>query len=144
MGVRFKASHFTRRYGLAEDEFTLEGTGEDGGGGEDEAEGSAPAPGAGAEFAEGDEPLDAGDAQGDIDRALDAVLGEAAAANAKLARDIQEAVERAENPEDAMLLLAELLGGEAQTSELEDLLTRVMVGAAMRGRAAVREEVDRG
>lgn len=137
VGVRFKKVHFTRRYGLDEDEFDLT---------EDAAPEADPEPGAPflpAEFAQGDDSaqLDGDDsAQADIDRAVEEILGEAVAANQKLIQDITMAVNRAETPADAMLLLSELLAGESDTSEVEDLLARIMVNAELRGRAAVREE----
>jgi hypothetical protein len=113
---------------MSDEEFDLDG---EASGGDSE--------GIGPEFAEGEIP---DSAQADIDRALAAVKADAVAANDQLVQAIQDAVEKAETPEDAMLLLAELLGDENETSELEELLAQIHVAAAMRGTVAVREEED--
>ena len=43
-----------------------------------------------------------------------------------------------------MILLAELLGRDLDTDELEDLAHRAMLNAALAGRAAAREEEAEG
>ena len=127
VGVRFAKSHFTRRYGLAEDEFELA---------TDES-----APAGQAEFAERGEHAEATHAaQGVVDRAISDILPEAVRANGALTSQIEKAVRRAEGWEDMQILLAELLGRDADGGELEELLARIMANAGAYGRAAVREE----
>jgi Mu-like prophage protein gp29 len=136
VGVRFQKSHFTRRYGLAEDEFELEGG--DAGNGADAAEHS--------EFAEPDEnekdgeDAKAGASQALVDQAIEDLLPEAVKANSKLVKQIENAVCQAETWEDMQLLLAELLGHDAEQDELEELLARIMLNAAAFGAHAVEAD----
>jgi phage gp29-like protein len=122
VGVRFKKTHFTRRYGLAEDEFELEG------------ETNADGPADHADFAEGIA------AQDVVDQAVAEVMPQAVKANAELVKQIENAVQQAETWEDMQLLLAELLGQDAEPDELEELLARIMLNAAAFGTHAVEAD----
>jgi phage gp29-like protein len=124
IGVRFKKSHFVRRYGLAQDEFELGGQSGEKPGSDEESE----------SFAEGD------DHQAIVDEALEAVLPEAVKASEETTRLILEAVDRAESFEDMQLLLAELLGGEASQSDLEELMANLLTNTELYGRFAAKEE----
>lgn len=135
LGARFRKGYFVRVYGLAEDEFDVADPAQEPG-----APFSGSTASSTASFAE----PPARSAQDDIDGAIADILPDAVAANTALTSAILDAVNRAETPEDAMLLLAELLGSEAETAELEELLARIMVNAELRGRAAVKGGEDDG
>jgi len=122
VGVRFKKCHFSRRYGLDEDEFELEG------------ETNADGPADHADFAEGIA------AQDVVDQALAEIMPQAVKANAELVKQIENAVQQAETWEDMQLLLAELLGQDAEQDELEELLARIMLNAAAYGTHAVEAD----
>lgn len=126
IGVRFKKSHFSRRYDLAEDEFDLEGETE-----------SLPADhSACIEFA------NAQDAQDVVDRAVADIMPQAVKANAEIVSQIEKIVRSAESFEDMQVMLAELLGQDADESELADLVGRIMLNAQAFGAMAAQEEAD--
>ena len=72
-----------------------------------------------------------------VDQAIEALLPEAVRANGKLVKQIENAVRQAETWEDMQILLAELLGHDAEQDELEELLARIMLNAAAFGAHAV-------
>lgn len=124
VGLRFKKSHFSRRYDLDEDEFDLVGDGEA------EAESKVEQPADHAAFIEF---ASAQDAQEIIDAALDEILPQAVKANGKLATQIENIVQRAETFEDMQIMLAELLGQDAEHDELAELTGRIMLNAGLFG-----------
>ncbi|WP_419787226.1 DUF935 domain-containing protein [Pseudodesulfovibrio sp.] len=127
VGVRFKKSHFERHYGMAEDEFDLVD--------DNQAEAEAPADhSAFIEFAS------ARDAQDIIDTALAEIMPQAVKANAKLVTQIEKIVQSAETFEDMQIMLAELLGQEAEQDELAELAGRIMLNAQAFGTMAAQEE----
>ncbi|WP_338669763.1 DUF935 domain-containing protein [Pseudodesulfovibrio methanolicus] len=126
VGVRFKKSHFSRRYGLADDEFDLDGAATD-----------VPADHAAyIEFA------DAQDAQEVIDKAVAEIIPQAVKANAEIATQIEKIVRSAESFEDMQIMLAELLGQDAEQDELTELAGRIMLNAQAFGTMAAQEEAD--
>jgi hypothetical protein len=126
MGVRFNKSHFTRRYGLAEDEFDLDGAL------------AAPA----ADHAAPIEFADAGAMQDVVDQAVADILPEAVKANARLSTQIEKIVQSAESFEDMQIMLAEQLGQDASADDLTELLARIMLNAGVFGTASVQEAAD--
>jgi len=123
VGVRFNKSHFSRRYGLAEDEFDIEG------------EVQSPANhSAFIEFA------DAGSAQDIVDQAVADIMPQAVKANSELVTQIEKIVHSAESFEDMQIMLAELLGQDADEAELTDLLSRIMLNAKAFGARSIEEE----
>jgi phage gp29-like protein len=126
MGVRFNKSHFSRRYGLAEDEFDL-----DGALAANPADHAAP-----IEFA------DAGAMQDVVDQAVADILPEAVKANARLSTQIEKIVQSAESFEDMQIMLAELLGQDASADDLTELLARIMLNAGVFGTASAQEAAD--
>lgn len=116
VGVRFKKSHFSRRYGLADDEFDLDG--------------AADAP---ADHAAYIEFTDAQAAQEVIDKAVAEIMPQAVKANARLATQIEKIVTSSETFEDMQIMLAELLGQDAEQDELTELASRIMLNAGLFG-----------
>jgi len=129
VGVRFKKCHFTRRYGIAEDEFDIEG----------ETTGASEAPSDHSAFIEF---ANAQDAQDVIDQAVAEIIPQAVKANAELASQIEKIVEKAESFEDMQIMLAELLGANVEENDLTDLMSRITVNAAAFGTMAVAEEAN--
>ncbi|MGE4297536.1 MAG: DUF935 family protein [Desulfovibrionaceae bacterium] len=130
-GVKFKKAHFVSGYGLAEDEFDVEG---------DAAEPQPAAPPqagdhAAANFADADGP-DIPPSQQAIDAFADGLLPEAEALAHGLAADLVAQMVRAESQDDALLLLADALA-MPEGDGLEDLLHRSLVGASLYGQWAV-------
>jgi len=124
VGVRFTKAHFTRQYGLAEDEFDLEGAASP-------TDHAAP-----IEF------MDADDAQETVEQAVAEIMSEAIKANDALVTQLEKAVQDAESFEDLQILLAELLGQDAGEDELAELIMRITLNTAAFGAHAVTEEAD--
>jgi len=128
VGVRFTKCHFTRRFGLDDDEFTLEGDTQS------DAKDSPADHSSFMEFA------DIEDAQSIIDQAVADIMPEGIKANKEIASQIEKIVTAAESFEDMQVMLAELLGQDADESELADLLGRMMLNASVFGTQAVEGE----
>lgn len=122
VGVRFNKSHFSRRYGLADDEFELEGAVSDHAGP--------------FQFAS------ASTAQDVVDKTVAEMLPAAVAANREMTNRIQSIVQSAETFEDMQIMLAELLGQDVEDGELAELLGRMMLNAGAYGIQAVEGEGD--
>jgi phage gp29-like protein len=127
VGVRFTKSHFSRRYGLAEDEFDLA----------ESTEKELP-----AEHADFFEFADAHAAQEIVDKAVSDIMPQAIKANATIATQVEKIVQKAESFEDMQILLAELLGQEADADELAELVSRITLGATAFGTMSAQEEGD--
>lgn len=124
LGVRFKAVRMTRTYGLAEDEFTMEG--------------DSPADGQGAaDFAAA-----GGSGFTPEQQALEDLAARVMAEAGGVARDqaarIADIIRRAESMEDLAMLLAEDLAVPAG-DKFQDLLERAVLAADLWGRFAVRQ-----
>ncbi len=131
IGVRFAKQHFTRRYGLAEDEFSLVGS--------EGSEGREVAPTidhAESEFVAAEE------AQDVVDQAVAEFLPAAVRANDKTVKAIERVVAQAESFEDMQILLAELLGAEMEEDEFFELLARISLNARSFGIVAAMGETD--
>jgi len=131
VGVRFRAVYFERRFGLAQDEFTLPDEGGQGGSG-DTAPAFAAAPAGTAS------PHTA--AQQAVEDLIARSLPAGKAALESMASAILELVAKAETPEDLELLLAEAcpeLGGDLETA-----LEAGLLAADLTGRYAVTKRPD--
>ena len=126
VGVRFKKCHFTRRYGMAEDEFDIEG----------ETKEVPTDHAAFIEFA------DTHAAQDIVDQAVVDIIPQAVKANAGIATQIEKIVRAAESFEDMQIMLAELLSQDADEDELAELISRIMLNTQAYGSMAVQEEAN--
>ena len=129
-GVRFTKAHYTRTYGLAEDEFEL-------------AEPAGAGGKAGADFSAAGDPggEDAqAAAQDALDRMVAAALPAGVRASEASVQEILAIVDRAESFEDMQVMLAEALSGLAGDADLERALAEIMAAADLYGRYGVREE----
>jgi hypothetical protein len=70
------------------------------------------------------------------------IMPQAVKANAEIASQIEKIVQSAESFEDMQVMLAELLGQDAEESELADLVGRIMLNAQAFGAMAAQEEAD--
>ncbi|WP_291325267.1 DUF935 family protein [Desulfovibrio sp. UCD-KL4C] len=131
MGVRFKPVHFVNRYGLSEDEFSLDPD-------TVPATFSAPVSGTAAPDKNQD------DYQLAIDDFADSLLEESAKLNGNFVTRIEKIVKQADSMEDLQTKLAELLGQDVGQNELEELISNAMINAALAGRMAVEDEASNG
>jgi len=129
VGVRFRKAHFEQRYSLDPEHFDLAPEG--GGLGFAAPAGSAqPVPSATPGMSAGQQAAD------DL---ADQLLERGAALVRDQAQRLLDLVSRAESYDDALLLLAEALGPEAD-DQVTQLLLSGLVNAALLGRWAAREE----
>jgi UDP-N-acetylglucosamine:LPS N-acetylglucosamine transferase len=82
------------------------------------------------------------DAQDVIDKAVAEIMPQAVKANAEIATQIEKIVQRAESFDDMQIMLAELLGQDAEQEELAELAGRIMLNAGAFGTMAAQEEAD--
>lgn len=133
-GVRFRKVHFTRAYGLSEDEFDMDSPVS--APNQEQPPAAYSAPVVGANFSIGD----------NYQQAIDNLAGELATEASKLNGDFVTAIEKivgqTESIEDLQIMLAELLGQDHDQNEIDELLTNAMTNAALAGRAAVHGERD--
>jgi phage gp29-like protein len=132
-GVRFTRPHFTRRYGLAEDEFEVEGaTVEPGGKGQGAG---------GPEFAAAAlrRPAFTPDQQA-LEGLIGAIMPDAVGITARIGADIDTLIRQAKDFEDLKMLL--LAAMDQADPDLENLLQRGLVAADMHGRAVVGADDD--
>lgn len=130
LGVRFKAVHMTRTYGLAEDEFTMEG--------------ESPANGQGggkAEFAAGDDRFTP--EQQALENLVAQVMPEAEALASDQVARISAIIRRAEGMEDLAMLLAEELA-VPDAGQFQDLLERTVLAADLWGRFSAGQDGGNG
>ena len=80
------------------------------------------------------------EAQARLDAAILKIMPDALKASGKFVTKLENAVKRAQSPDQLELMLADLLAPHAAPSELEALLARTMTAAAGLGLAAVRAE----
>lgn len=147
IGVRFLPVHFERKYSLAGDEFTMESGGEDRSGGD--AQDSKPQAlthfstdrSVLTQFSTDRQALTgfSPDQQAIEDLAA-RCLDEALAVLGDLRARVDEAIERAQTPEDLLLLLAEIFEESGRKDELGDVLLRGMLAANLWGRATALDE----
>lgn len=143
-GVSFKKVHFTRHYGMSEDEFEV-GTASSPENAPDSTQDQGEVPAvpaahaAGSDFSAGDE---VDEYQQAIDRLADGLTPEVAKINEGLATQIENIVEQAESFEDIHAGLAELLGQVLDQYEMDELLSNAMLNAQLAGRAAVHGDSD--
>ena len=129
VGVRFKPSHFVRRYALNEDEFYLEG---------EEATEAEVDSNDHSDFSE------TTDHQDVIDDFVNEMLPEGFEASKHFASQIEKIVKQAESVEDLQLLLAEQLGTVLDEDDMSNLLSRCMENAELYGRHAAKQEGSDG
>lgn len=129
VGVRFKSSHFVRRYALNDDEFYL-----------DEKE-TTEAESGSSDHSDFSEAIDHQDA---IDDFVSEMLAEGREASEQFAIQIEKIVKQAESVEDLQLLLAEQLGSVLDEDDMTDLLSRCMENAELFGRHAAKQEGSNG
>jgi phage gp29-like protein len=130
VGVRFTKCHFSRRYGLDEDEFDLDEATQP-------AEEELPADhSAFIEFA------DINAAQDIVDQAVADIIPQAIKANANIATQIEKIVRSAESFEDMQIMLAELLGQDVEEDELTELVSRIALNAAAFGTMSAQEDAN--
>jgi hypothetical protein len=77
-----------------------------------------------------------------VDQAVADILPEAVKANARLSTQIEKIVQSAESFEDMQIMLAELLGQDANADDLTELLARIMLNAGVFGTAFAQEAAD--
>jgi phage gp29-like protein len=138
MEVRWLPEHFTDNYNLKPSEFTMLAQ-------------AAPTPAPSQFKAAQAAPAATGangktafplaeEAQGKLDAALKLIMPEALKTSGEFVTQLENAVKRADSPEELELLLAELLAPRTAPSELEDLLARTMTAAGGLGLLAVQAE----
>jgi phage gp29-like protein len=124
VGVRFTKKYFVQNYGMADDEFYMQG------------ENGSASGGQGSDFAASDNEPEAQDA---LDSMVDSMLDDAQQAAQSQADSLMQLIEQAESYEEAKLLLAEALGEGAEDQMAEQLLNG-MLNSALLGRWEVRDQ----
>jgi len=126
-GVRFTKAHYVKTYGMAEEEFEVEGT--DGAG--------ADGPELAAEFAEAE-----GSSEADHQKALEGMIATALPVALRVTErsvaEIMALIDKAESYEDMQILLAEAMTN-AGDDELEQALQEVLVAADLYGRWSAQD-----
>jgi len=118
-GVRFRKAHYTRAYGLAEDEFDVEGD-------------DAGQPAFSSDFAEAED-----NAQRILDDMVTKALPKAVGISESMVNEILTLVDKAESYEDLQILLGEALSGLASDKELEQAMQEILIAAELYGRYSV-------